>query len=116
MYSANLSWTVMREKIDKLEQLGFDDRGWQLRYRGYTISGQEPDALAIIVEALRSREKKDQEILVRSQRAKQGVIERSAKGENSSGTFALGGSKLCQFFFTAKVISILYFYSKTTIR
>jgi predicted transcriptional regulator len=23
MYSANLSWTVMREKLDKLEQLGF---------------------------------------------------------------------------------------------
>jgi predicted transcriptional regulator len=23
MYSANLSWTVMREKLDKLEQMGF---------------------------------------------------------------------------------------------
>lgn len=25
MYSANLSWTVMREKLERLEQLGFVD-------------------------------------------------------------------------------------------
>jgi hypothetical protein len=52
--------------------------GWQLRYRGFTVSGQELDALAIVVEALRSREKKDQEILARSQRARQGIIARNA--------------------------------------
>jgi hypothetical protein len=52
--------------------------GWQLRYRGFTVSGQELDALAIVVEALQNREKKDQEILTLRQRARQGVIARNA--------------------------------------
>jgi hypothetical protein len=52
--------------------------GWQLRYRGFTISGKELDALAIVVEALRNREKKDREISARYQRARQGVIARNA--------------------------------------
>jgi hypothetical protein len=51
---------------------------WQSRYRGFTISEQELDAPAIVVEALLNREKKDQEILARSQRARQGVIARNA--------------------------------------
>jgi hypothetical protein len=52
--------------------------GWQLRYRGYTISGQELDALAIVVEALQNHEKKGREALTRSQRARLGVIARNA--------------------------------------
>ncbi|GEM_PF-1916641 len=52
--------------------------GWQLRYRGYTISGQELDALAIVVEALQNHEKKDRETSARYQRATLGVIARNA--------------------------------------
>jgi hypothetical protein len=57
--------------------------GWQLRYRGYTISGQELDVLAIVVEALLDREKKDGEILACSQRARQGVSARNANLQQS---------------------------------
>jgi hypothetical protein len=58
--------------------------GWQLHYRGFTISGQELDALAIVVEVLRNREKKDQEILARYQRSRQGVIARNANLQSQS--------------------------------